>query len=45
MNSGQILEQFLSFSMTQHSLKDAEIEGLKAKIAELEKQLAESKAN
>jgi len=40
VNSQQILEQFLNFSMQQHAVKDLEIEGLKKRVAELEKQLS-----
>jgi len=41
VNSQQLIEQFLNFSMQQHAVKDLEIEGLKKRVAELEKQLAE----
>jgi len=41
VNSQQLIEQMLNFSMQQHAVKDLEIEGLKKRVAELEKQLLE----
>jgi len=43
MNVQQMLENMLNFSLQQHSIKDKVIEELQKKVAELQKELDQTK--